>query len=440
MSSMINISIYRLIEGCSLGVKTDMELISDFRRLNRENVHEVFGYRKFNDDFSEHVTVYNDDNSVIGIIKPSYKDFIISISRALGIKSLKGLKDDREFTRLLNDRVKLLESIKTVKELKKNFPRICNDYGRGIEFLDQIIYVEENEKLSDLEKKGLEEDKKYYYRCALRRKIEDFTKYQSILYDRLVNRRFDYKKKIEGLSYNTYLRKYYNIDKIAMLVVSDTLSMCEIARETDEIRKYLPTIEKYIDSDYNKNVRVTIGNQTITYDSIVERFNKIKERLGNFEKVDWELIPEPPAVIKANKQYDLYKNIISSKKLTELRQKGLEKEKFYEESNYLLKVIGTNEHGYAGYIYDNGQVVVDYQFDYKNPVESTGNAAYIMDSINFEWFSRLDKETLRTNPKVTRVIHSKHWKKKIEDIINKEGTEEEQEAAKELVKRLKEKE
>ena len=60
-----------------------------------------------------------------------------------------------------------------------------------------------------------------------------------------------------------------------------------------------------------------------------------------------------------------------------------------------------------------------------------------MKAINFEALSKLDKVSLRKKKEVKRMIHRNNWEDRVRKIIEKEGTKEDIESAKTLVKKLK---
>ena len=60
-----------------------------------------------------------------------------------------------------------------------------------------------------------------------------------------------------------------------------------------------------------------------------------------------------------------------------------------------------------------------------------------MKAINFEVLSKLDKVSLRKKKEVKRMIHRNNWEDRVRKIIEKDGTKEDIESAKTLVKKLK---
>ena len=110
----VNIDINKLIDICSKGKKTKEDLLEEFAKMNDNNIHEVFKYRKFNDSFSNKLTCYNEGKNVIGKICPSYKEFIEKIFTILNVNpKLKYLigKDDADLEDVLKARIEVLKHL-----------------------------------------------------------------------------------------------------------------------------------------------------------------------------------------------------------------------------------------------------------------------------------------------------------------------------------------
>ena len=103
----------------------------------------------------------------------------------------------------------------------------------------------------------------------------------------------------------------------------------------------------------------------------------------------------------------------------------------------MLKARGLKKYrGYVAYIYENGRVLLDREYDEKAPSSAKGNAIFAIKAIDFGALSRLDKTTLRKNPKVQPIDHRGYWKDRVNELIYTEGKEEEKEASITLVKKL----
>ena len=435
----INLSLHTLLRECRSTTRPQEDMFVDISLWNRENIHQIFRYRKFNYDFVDYITCYNDGEHVIGYLKPSYDDFLISITRFLGAYTSSDVVDNEELTEKLLQRVEKLKQIKTTYELKKEFPFLYDDLMQGRKYLDA---VEKMAKETEEEQERYEAAKHYYYSCGLRRNVERFVTTQAEVYRRFVTQRKEYKKLIESKSFNRYMKNNFDMDKVAMLAVHTYLCRCEKATDEEEYQKYMSLIEKYLESNYNKDVAVTTKNGFVINKRILEeRINLLKRKHAEKEVLaGWELVPEGKELVRVTTDHKPRVLKMTEVDIEALRKAGKRKEAFYQESAYTAKVVGLEKYkGYVGYIYPNGEVLLDREYRDDSPKSDKANAIYNMKVGDFETLSRLDKTTLRDNPRVGRIYHSKHWEDKAKEIVNRVGTLEEQKEVVQLVKRLKEK-
>jgi hypothetical protein len=432
----INISLKTLIRECSNNKRDNDSLYFDFLYSNRENIHSIFKYKKFNDDFIDTLACYNDLNCVIGIIRPSYAEFLIKLTELLNVE-VDVVVDDNLLDKKLRERLAILQNIKTEAQLASEFPLIYKDLIEGRKFIDSVECYEED---SEVYKK----QRDYYYSCALKRRLDRFISTQSELYKRFINKREELKQLQEGESYNAYIREYFNIDKIALLVVDGYLKVCENNTNTNVINTYLDLVTKYINSSYNKDVFITNDNgEIINYNNIVTRYNMIRNKLNNNSNiVDWIIIPEGKDYSRVSKKSTSKDRVtlLNYEEINRLTALGERKQKFYEGTSYLVKAIGLMRYsGYIAYIYPNGEVILDTKYVKDHPKSATGNAIYNLKVGDFEVLSKLDKTTLRNNPRVHRIMHSGNWERRVNNIINRDGSESDKIASIELVKKLKKK-
>ena len=128
------------------------------------------------------------------------------------------------------------------------------------------------------------------------------------------------------------------------------------------------------------------------------------------------------------------------KEIEQLQEVGRDKNNFYESTNYIAKVVGLGKYnGYVGYIYENGEVILDMEYDDDRPRTAKGNAIYNLNVVDFETLSKLDKQKLIKHPRVKRFCHVGNWKETVSDIIERPALEEEVYNSHLLVKRLKRK-
>lgn len=273
IESTINLSVDRLIDECSLGKKTREEIINDLAKLNDKNIHDIFKYRRFRETFTDKVTCYNNNKSVIGLIKPSYSEFLIKLGNDLGVDVLK-LEDDHNLTKLLHERLDVLKNISSERSLKENFPNIFNNYLEGKVYLDEMNNMRRETIREDLE---YEDRKHYYYSCGMRKSLPNYIATQSVLYNRFIDKRLTYKNTLVEDDLTDYFRDNFDFDKMAMYVTYKYLSICNSCDDLSVKKKYNNLVDVYIKSNYDKNVLIKADNgKIISVEDIVDKYLDIK--------------------------------------------------------------------------------------------------------------------------------------------------------------------
>lgn len=437
MEMLINVK--ELNEVCALPDRK-YSTETHFNLANREMIHEVFRYQKFQDDFADNIRyVYNtNDNSFIGTFKPSYDEFLRTIIKTLNLKSKRGFIDNEELTKVLLERVDLLSGLQDRTELRGEFPELNKMLSEAQKYWDEIemhksnpIYKEEYGKEGD----GQEH---YFFQCGLRAKgirkgFDGFVPTQTEIYKRFVTRREQYKKLVENYSYDNFIKENYDINKLAMYMAHKYLTICENTPDSRRaLTRYNKILEKYInESSYDKETHIKINGEYITYNNIMERYNHLQERINNlYAKVPWIIAPEGKLDRYVRKGLDPISYILSEEELENMRQARQDKVDFYSKNEPLLKVYGVEEFkGYIAYIYKNGEVLLD-------TATAKGNAIYHIPARYFEMVSGLDKQKLMHHPAAKRIIHAGNWQSRAQKVIDQEGTLEEQLQAKNLVDRI----
>lgn len=438
MELLINVK--ELNEVCGLPDKK-YSTETHFNLANRELVHEVFGYQKFQDDFADNIRYVNDGKYFIGTFKPSYKEYIKSIIKTLGLKLTKGIKDDDKLTELLLDRVEILRTLQAPADLYNEFPILYKTFQEGKKYLAEI----ESEKDNPVYKDKNKEDSKYYYSCGLRSRgsrggFDDFVPIQTEVYKRFVERRKQYNKLVEEYSYDKFIQNNYDINKLAMYMAHKYLTVCE--QSGDNLRILLQNsklLEKYIsDNRYDKEVTINVNHEIIDYNNILSRFNNLTCRINRIEgEVPWTLVPEGRRAKYVKAGLDPQTIIMTDEALNGLREAGKAKDDFYGKNKPLLKAYGRLKYkGYIAYIYPNGEVLLDTAYDANRPSSAKDNAIYNIPARYFEMISGLNKQVLMHHPQTKRLYHSGAWQERAQKIIDNEGTIEEQEQAQALVDRI----
>jgi len=453
----INIDLNKLIDICSNGRKTKEELLETFNIMNDKNIHQVFKYRKFNDGFIDKITCYNDGDKIIGTMCPSYKEFLEKIFTILNVNpKLKYLigKDDQDLEDVLKARIDVLLNLQDEAMLSREFPvlyRTLQDGRNARHDIDRrkselkkntTISQEEREK----QKEKLIKEEKHLHRCALspafvsKDKNHSFIHLQAELYTRFVERRKEYKKLIEQNDYNKYICKNFDIDKIALYVVYGYLNAIDAYTDRDKQLKYYHLVELYLNNPaVKKDVEIFVDGIDINYDLISNRAKAAQKKLNRVDiKVEWELLPTGSGYDSVTSGDTTKRRVpMSEEKVKELITIGKEQTEFFMNTNYSAKAIGLKKFaGYFAYIYPNGVVVLDKDFREKYPTTAEG-AIYVMRARDFELLSGIGKTDLIKHPFLLgHKYHRGDWKTKINAYINPEGTKEEQEEAKQLIKKM----
>jgi hypothetical protein len=435
MQSIINIPVKELNEVCGLPDRK-WSTSTYFNLTNRELVHDKFKYQKFQDDFAENIEVVADDKKgFVGTFRPSYEEFLFSILKALNVNTNRSYIDDVSLTDLLHSRINLLKTLPDEAWLYNNFPVLYRNLQNGRKYIKEVEKEKEDPSMSEIAK----EDEHYYYACAMRKDLYNFIKCQTESYRRFVDGRFNFKKLIQSKNYNKFIKENYDQDKLAMYLAHKYLTICEHNMDNKSLlNKYVRLLNRYINSDYNKKVSITVNHSIIDFDEINTRFNIIKTRLDQIDgEVEWVLIPEGKREKYVRAGLDPRTHYMTEEEFNSLVAAGEAKEKFYSDNKPLLKAYGRLKYsGYIAYIYPNGEVLLDTEYNKEYPMGAKGNAIYHMKAMYFEAVSGLDKTVLKQHPAVDRIVHAGNWQKKAQAIIDQPGTEEDKEQAKQLVKRI----
>ena len=441
--SIATLSLNTLIRECSQKPEDARKHYAYFDFVNRERIHEVFAYKKFNDDFIDNVSVYNNGEHQIGVLRPCYEEFLVKIMMLLNIRPIeKNIKDDEELTKKLLEQVEKLRNVTSEEELKIEFPIIYKDLIDCRRFINEIECQREFDDANE-RKEELDDKEHYYYSCGLRRALKNFVKTQAEVYKRFVERRHELKAKQEKTSYNGYIIKNLDINKVYMYTMHEYLRICEKTNDKNIIKFYLGLIDKYLNSDRDKNCYIiTDENIRVDISTILIRVENLKKRISdNSNLVEWILIPEGRDYTRVKKTENLKEErefLFNYEEIERLKQIGSRKKTFYEGTPYIAKAVGLRKYrGYIAYIYANGKVILDREFNEDNPKSAVDNAAYIIEARDFEELSRKEKQQLIKHPKANRKYHTKNFEERIRKIIQLEGSETEREEAKALVYKLK---
>lgn len=439
MKKTIQLDLETIIRECSLNPDLKQDHFYFFSISNRENIHEIFKYKKFNEDFTSKLSCYNTGEHIIGHIRPSYDEFLEKLIIILGVNCRKPIEDNDDLTSKMLDRIERLKTITTEAELKEEFPILYNDLINGRSYYNGLQLMRLREKYSD---EQVANGEHYYYGCALKKSLKNFITTQSKMYTRYVTDRKKLKELQEKKNYNGYIRKHFDSDKLYMYVIHEYLSHCEEIEDLDELNYYLKLIEQYLSSTINKNISITTKEGIhIDIANIRKRYENLKKKCENKHSiVEWVLLPEDKDYTSVKQTSPSRTIRMSQKRANKLRKAGEKKKNYYSTSPYIIKAIGLKKYrGYIAYIYENGEIILDREYNSVYPSTAEGDAIYNIKVEDFETLSKESKSFLVGHPRVRRIIHTKDWQSKVDNIINRPGTPEEKEKTKQLIKRLQEK-
>lgn len=435
----VSLSLGTILRECSKNPSLTQDYLYYFSLKNRENYHATFKYKKFNDDFISRVDCYNDGNYTVGTIRPSYEEFLEKLCRLLNLKTRGKIEDNDSLTEELLKRVERLKEVKTEKELQEQFPLLAKDLRDGRSYFKSLQRLREQEKYKEEE---IARGEHYFYSCALKKSLPNFIETQSKLYTRFITRRKELKTRLEHTSFNAFIKEKIDLRKLYLYIMHEYLEKIEDLTDREEIRMYLKMIEKYLSSSMPKDVSITLDSGiVIDITNIKRRFENKKRMLQEDSSVvEWVLIPEGVSQEPIHQSSSPRKLKVDKTLVEKLRKQGERKRVFYETTPYRQKAIGLKKYrGYVAYIYENGEVILDREYSKSAPSTASGNAIYNLKVGDFEELSRCDKQVLRRHPKVGVMNHSSTWEERVEKIITREATEEEKEATKRLIIRLKRK-
>ena len=356
----VSLSLNTIIRECSKRKDLARDHFMYFSLENRENIHEIFKYKKFNDDFTSYVDCFNTGEYTVGTIRPSYDEFLSKLMRILNIRKTSSIKDDKELTKRLLERVEVLRNLSSESELQKEFPLLYKDLIDGRMYYDNLQRLRRQEGYS---KEQVASGEHYYYGCALKKSFSNFIATQAVMYERYILGRKELQAKQSKKSYNKYIKEHFDLNKLYLYIMHEYLRVCESTSDRVMIQKYISYIEKYLSSNFDFSVKVT------TDEGIEVDINGIKKRLENVKRtiadnssiVDWIIIPEGRVYnrIKKEENQEPRLTMLNYEEIEALRRAGEKKNVFYESTSYEAKAIGLRRYkGYIAYIYKNGEVLI----------------------------------------------------------------------------------
>ena len=300
-----------------------------------------------------------------------------------------------------------------------------------------LIFKQIDLEIDDLNNKK-DTYRKYIRRCGITSNYSKYIDKQITLYESFISNR---SLLIKDTSFDNLVDLYLDKDKVYLYLMNEYLKRIASCDERNEIKNYINLVERYLCLVKNKDTSILVDNEVINLENIKEKLKIIKWKFAHDVIIlDWSLAHDghDSKSIKSVNRKIARRIALSSEEIERLKSIGEERNDFYDNTNYSARANGLDKNlGYTAYIYPNGKVILDKEYDEKRTSTAIGNAIYVLTAINFEALSKLDKANLRKHPDVQRIVHSANWQERVQRIIDIEPTEESLEDTKKLIKRLK---
>lgn len=300
-----------------------------------------------------------------------------------------------------------------------------------------LIFKQIDLEIDDLNNKR-DTYRKYIRRCGITSNYSKYIDKQITLYESFISNR---SLLIKDTSFDNLVDLYLDKDKVYLYLMNEYLKRIASCDERNEIKNYINLVERYLCLVKNKDTSILVDNKVINLENIKEKLKIIKWKFAHDVIIlDWSLAHDghDSKSIKSVNRKIARRIALSSEEIERLKSIGEERNDFYDNTNYSARANGLDKNlGYTAYIYPNGKVILDKEYDEKRTSTAIGNAIYVLTAINFEALSKLDKANLRKHPDVQRIVHSANWQERVQRIIDIEPTEESLEDTKKLIKRLK---
>ena len=331
----------------------------------------------------------------------------------------KKFQDSKNYIKYLKDEKKILDG--ELEDNKNN----------------ALIFKQIDLEIDDLNNKR-DTYRKYIRRCGIASNYSKYIDKQITLYESFISNR---SLLIKDTSFDNLVDLYLDKDKVYLYLMNEYLKRIASCDERNEIKNYINLVERYLCLVKNKDTSILVDNEVINLENINEKLKIIKWKFAHDVIIlDWSLAHDghDSKSIKSVNRKIARRIALSSEEIERLKSIGEERNDFYDNTNYSARANGLDKNlGYTAYIYPNGKVILDKEYDEKRTSTAIGNAIYVLTAINFEALSKLDKANLRKHPDVQRIVHSANWQERVQRIIDIEPTEESLEDTKKLIKRLK---
>ena len=418
------------------------QMLNNFRGIRdsyRTRINYMLDYNKLNDDFFNTLKIYSDSEHFIGLFRLNKDEFIIKLQKFLNTGTEITDYDSKELDKVLKEKITKLEMIGSLDELQKEFPLIFDDYNKGIDMYNKyslLDFMDDN----DERKQQLLNLKRYYYNCGLRFSLPHFIKEQVKLYSNFAKKRDKVRNYCEHSALSYQMFDGINQEKLELFLCDSYIKKMETSNNLDEIFLLVKMCEDYFIKTVHTDKVLVMEDRKVSYNGLVKRYRNVLRKYNIESKcfVNWEIIPEGEDLDRVHQVSEprSFKEL-SEEELNKLRTANRRKIDFFNNSYYLGRALGDSYfRGYIAFFYPNGEVLMDTLVDDSNIKGAIGDAMYNVSIYDFVELSKLDKKTLRSTGRATKIVHRGAWEEKAKAIISKPASEKSVDDTKKLIKSL----
>ena len=432
----ITLSLFSMTLNCSFDKSKSIRVEREIRKKAIDKVNEIISTssKNKNIDYLYNINFYSDisSKSRFDILK---KQKILNI-----FSNLTYLNENDDINTLIN-----------------NIMFKINDLEKIVNDMDNSSYTRSFRNIL------LRDFREIYDGKKERHDTRDYIKKETNYYNSLLNN-LDEILKINYIDLFDYYTDTLNSEKVAIFLANSYLEKAnQVLPDYYQAQKYLFYVSAFLKESISKKVRIIRNNKVIDYDYIECEYKKIlnnynmlkdivydrdifiKNNIKNNIKVIDSLINMKEIIvdesfIKSGFTDNIRNNINRNNSKTEIDNEKIKKylqERYYTylKNSPIAKIQGEDKFSnYIGFLYLNGMIPADRLLNITSESDFNQDAIYVFDILNFDKDIKLDKQILRSNPRIKTINHINDWQNKVDKITKLSTSEEMHEKAKEYIK------
>lgn len=349
----VTININDFINACSDYPSMSFDHLREFKTSYRDRQLNILGHNFYKEDCVDNVCLREIKNGTEPVFSLDSSDFTNSVVKYYGLDGNISIHDQ------LKEKLSILESIKSIEELKSAFPFIASCYTDG---LFSFCNCSDSSVIT------------YLYNCGIRTNFSYMISEQIVLLKDLIAR-------YETMLYN---HSHFQFDLFDLRGIDTDKAKLYVTYQC--LKNYSDSSQAYL-IDYFENVFSFSNSKFIIADG---------------------------KVVSSNLLYRMYRDRFKKNSLNYKinLESNRDRKEFYENSGYVKRVDGLFSSQYTGFFYGNGKVVCDVVSGLDGAKHS--NSILIFDISRLKRLCSLSLNFVRYDKDVRVVSHLSNWK----DVIN----------------------